>query len=252
MNKALEELEKEYKGLSSLNKEHTFHYNDESKYFTVLDSKVYAKRKRFTVYENTVYSDFGYEYNEVDILRKIWQLKYGKLQQVELDTSIEDKVSENETVYVIELQECCWFRGTFKESQEFDTRRTIVLNFAKKYMEKSIAELECENIVNAGKFKNAKVIPYVLKPKTKFQQMQRRYNDLDISFITNSNIMRQCQKRNEVIDSKNQQYKQLLDKIEVTEPINNKFSDYGVKVKEQWYILPQGLYNILKQLKEVK
>jgi hypothetical protein len=120
-----------------------------------------SKKEKLRYSLEVLNSPMSYTLDEVGkayatLSKHISELKQPTSQEVE-------EALETSKIYIIELQECCYFRGTHKESMEFDTRRTMVLNQAKIYTKDSVAEIECENIKNAGKFKKAKIKPYFIK-----------------------------------------------------------------------------------------
>ena len=63
-------------------------------------------------------------------------------------------------LYVIELQPKCWsICSTLSETKEIDTPRTLCFGSAEVYSNEAIADRHCSNIINGGKFINAKVVP---------------------------------------------------------------------------------------------
>lgn len=75
-------------------------------------------------------------------------------------------MNSNEIIYVIELDTNCWFSGSWQESREVDPKRTVVIRNANFYQIEQTAQNNCRNIVNASRFKNAKVVSYSIKKLT--------------------------------------------------------------------------------------
>ena len=62
-------------------------------------------------------------------------------------------------LYVIELQPKCWsICSTLSETKMIDTPRTLCFGSAEVYRNEAIAGRHCNNIINGGKFVNAKVV----------------------------------------------------------------------------------------------